>query len=336
MHALEAISAEIHSKESDDRSLLSIPDALRASFFASADPRHQKALGQFLTPPHVADLMAAMFNLRASHIRLLDAGAGMGILSAAFVRRQIQKREPPKRIEVTAYELDPALIGGIEETYAACNFACQERGVHFSGTVHNADFIAEAAEMFRGDFFCKAPQVFDAAIVNPPYGKLPTASEGYRLLHAVGAETTNLYTAFLSLIIGLLRPYGEMVAITPRSFCNGPYFKSFRRRLLRETSLGRIHVFQSRTSAFKNDNVLQENVILHAVKNTRQSPSIRVSQSSGSADDTVHSRNFAASEIVSPTDAEAFIHIPTSEQHLLARGQVSQLEASLDRLGLTV
>lgn len=327
---------EIRNKESEDRALLSIPDALRANFFASANPRHQKDLGQFLTPPHVADLMAAMFNLQASHIRLLDAGAGMGILSAAFVRRQLQKRVPPKRIEVTAYELDPALIEGLEETYEACHSACQERRVHFSGTVHHADFIAEAAEMLRGDFFSKAPQVFDAAIVNPPYGKLPTASEGYRLLHAVGAETTNLYTAFLSLIIGLLRPDGEMVAITPRSFCNGLYFKSFRHRLLKETSVGRIHIFRSRTSAFKHDKVLQENVILHTVKNTRQSPSIRVSQSSGRADDAVDSRNFPASEIVSPTDAEAFIHIPTSEQHLLARGQVSRLEASLEQLELTV
>jgi adenine-specific DNA-methyltransferase len=251
MHALTASTAEIRTKESDDRSLLSIPDTLRAHFFASADPRHQKDMGQFLTPPHVADLMAAKFNIRSSDIRLLDAGAGLGILSGAFVRRQLQKKMPPKRIDVTAYELDPALIEGIEETYEACRIACQRVGVHFSATIHNADFIVEASEMLRNDLFSKCPQVFDAAIVNPPYGKLSTASEWYRLLHAVDAETTNLYTAFLSLIIRMLRPHGELVAITPRSFCNGPYFKPFRRRLLKDMSLSSIHVFQSRTSAFK-------------------------------------------------------------------------------------
>ena len=83
-----------------DQSLLSIPDELRARAFASADSTHQKRLGQFLTPPHVADLMAGMFRCRARRIRLLDAGAGMGMLSAAFVRRQLMRDTPPAHIEV--------------------------------------------------------------------------------------------------------------------------------------------------------------------------------------------------------------------------------------------
>ncbi len=336
MNELVATTVETRISETDNLSLLSIADALRARYFASANPQHQKEFGQFLTPPHIADLMAAMFDLRSRHLRLLDAGAGMGILSAAFVRRQLQKKLPPKRIEVTAYELDTTFNCGIEETYEACRRACNQRGVEFSATIRNTDFIAEAAEMQRHDFFSKAPHLFDAAIVNPPYGKLSTMSEGYHLLQAVSAETTNLYTAFLNLIIGLLRPSGELVAITPRSFCNGPYFKPFRQRLLREMSVRGIHVFKSRTAAFKHDNVLQENIILHAVKDARHFPIIRVSQSSGGVHDTVRSRAFAAAEIVSPTDAEVFIHIPTSAQHLAARGQITRLEATLDRLGLTV
>jgi len=336
MNAETATIAESQSCETVERSLLTIADALRARFFASVSVEHQKAFGQFLTPPHVAELMAAMFQLRSRHIRLLDAGAGMGILSAAFVRRLLQRKMPPKCIEVTAYELDAALLRGIEQTYEACRVACQQRGVEFSATIRNTDFIAEAAEMQRHDLFSTAPPVFDAAIVNPPYGKLSTTSNGYRLLQAVGAETTNLYTAFLNLIIGLLRPKGELVAITPRSFCNGPYFKVFRQRLLKEMSLRRIHVFESRTAAFRHDDVLQENVILHAVKGQRGSDNIRVSQSTGGHHDAGHSRTFRTAEIVSPADAEAFIHIPTSEQHLTARDQVARLEATLDRLGLAV
>lgn len=277
-----------------------------------------------------------MFDVRSTHVRLLDAGAGIGILSAAFVRRQLQRKAPPKRIEVTAYELDSTLVQGIEQTYDACRLACQQRGVEFLATIRNTDFIAEAAEMQRRDLFSTTPHFFDAAIVNPPYGKLSTTSEGYRLLRAVSAETTKLYTAFLNLIIGLLRPKGELVAITPRSFCNGPYFKPFRQRLLKEMSLRRIHVFESRTAAFKHDNVLQENVVLRAAKDAKSCPTIRVSQSGGGVDDAVRSRTFRATEIVSPTDTEAFIHIPTCKEHLAARAQVARLESTLDRLGLTV
>jgi adenine-specific DNA-methyltransferase len=31
---------------------------------------------------------------------------------------------------------------------------------------------------------------------------------------------------------GLFEPVGELVAITPRSFCNGPYFRAFRESFL--------------------------------------------------------------------------------------------------------
>jgi len=319
-----------------DLDLLAVPDNLRACYFAAADAQHQKDLGQFLTPPHVADLMAGMFRCRARRIRLLDAGAGMGILSAAFARRQLMRDTPPTRIEVTAYELDEALIAGIEKTFEACRTACEARGVGFSVTVRNADFLAEGAEMLRDDFFSMTPQTFDAAIVNPPYGKLSTTSAGYRLLRSVNAETTNLYTAFLNLIIGLLKPGGELVAITPRSFCNGPYFKPFRQNLLRQMSFRDIHVFDSRTAAFKHDKVLQENIILHAVKDAQAPRTIRVSQSGGEDGDTVRTRVLPAHKIASPDDPEAFIHIPTSERHLAAREQVCGLDATLAMLGLTV
>jgi adenine-specific DNA-methyltransferase len=319
-----------------DQSLLSIPDDFRARAFASVDATHQKRLGQFLTPPHVADLMAGMFQCRGRRIRLLDAGAGMGMLSAAFVRRQLMRETPPARIEVCAYELDEALIAGIEKTFEACRTACEARSVAFSATVRNADFLGEGADMLRDDFFSRRPQAFDAAIVNPPYGKLSTASADYRLLRSVNAETTNLYTAFLNLIIGLLKPGGELVAITPRSFCNGPYFKPFRENLLRQMSFRDIHVFDSRSAAFKHDNVLQENIILHAIKDAKATSTIRVSQSGGASGDTVRTRILPANEVAAPDDPEAFIHIPTSERHLAACEQVRGLGATLATLGLTV
>jgi len=260
----------------------------------------------------------------------------MGILSAAFVRRQLLRDTPPAHIEVTAYELDEALIAGLQKTLEFCRTACEARGVEFCADIRNADFLAEATEMLRNDFFSARPQMFDAAIVNPPYGKLSTASPAYRLLRSVNAQTTNLYAAFLNLIIGLLKRGGELVAITPRSFCNGPYFKPFRQNLLRQMSLRDIHIFDSRTAAFKHDNVLQENIILHAVKDVEVSRVIRVSQSGGAVGDAIRTRTLPASEVVLLDDPEVFIHIPTSSQHLAARDQVSRLGGTLSTLGLRV
>ena len=73
-------------------------------------------------------------------------------------------------------------------------------------------------------------------------------------------ETGNLYSAFLSIAIKLLSPGGELVAIVPRSFCNGPYFRPFRNLFLDNTAIHHLHVFERRDKAFKDGEVLQENL----------------------------------------------------------------------------
>ena len=114
--------------------------------------------------------------------------------------------------------------------------------------------------------------VFDVAILNPPYKKFRAESRTRQLLRRLNIETSNLYTAFLSLVVLLLNDSGELIAITPRSFCNGPYFRPFRQHLLQHVNLTQVHVFEARDHAFRDDEVLQENVILHAVKGVSQQP----------------------------------------------------------------
>jgi len=47
--------------------------------------RRRFQMGQFFTPPTVARFMASLFREPVGEIRLLDAGAGVGTLTAAFV-----------------------------------------------------------------------------------------------------------------------------------------------------------------------------------------------------------------------------------------------------------
>jgi len=89
------------------------------------------------------------------------------------------------------------------------------------------------------------------------------------MLYSAGIEVANLYAAFVWLSVRLLEPNGQIVAITPRSFCNGPYFKKFRVALLDMLNLKHIHVFTSRNKAFGDDNVLQENIIYYAIRNKK-------------------------------------------------------------------
>jgi adenine-specific DNA-methyltransferase len=115
--------------------------------------------------------------------------------------------------------------------------------------IRHADFIESALEFVREDLFTSAKAPFNAALLNPPYRKINSDSHTRRLLREAGIETSNLYTGFLALAARLLCDGGEMVSITPRSFCNGPYFRPFRREFLDSMSLERLHVFDSRSAA---------------------------------------------------------------------------------------
>lgn len=153
-----------------------------------------------------------------------------------------------------------------------------------------------------GDLFGTHPPAFDAAISNPPYRKIGTDSAERRALRSIGIETSNLYTGFIALIQRLLVPGGQLVGITPRSFCNGPYFRPFREDFLSQLDLRRLHVFESRQAAFREDGVLQENIIFHAVKGRNQSDDITVSSSSGEHGDEVSESVISFVEVVHPRD----------------------------------
>jgi adenine-specific DNA-methyltransferase len=301
-----------------------------------AVPQTRHELGQFFTPKRVADFMASLFSVEAPEVQLLDAGAGDGALTAAFVGSRCRAEHKPKRITVTAYELDGAVIGTLRKTLHECQLECERAGIQFSSDVHNEDFIGAAASILRSDLFSPKLPVFNAAIVNPPYRKLRSDSAARHWLRSVGIETSNFYTGFVALIIKLLDKGGELVAITPRSFCNGPYFKAFRAELLETMSLRRLHLFDSRSAAFGKDNVLQENVIIHAMKGEKQFHEVIISSSSGRPSGTVTERRAPYSEVVSPNDPERFIHVSLGDKDTRAKTVANSLEATLTDLDLTV
>ena len=296
----------------------------------------QEELGQFLTASPIADFMASMFGPLPSVVRLLDAGAGAGALTSAFVSRVCEGKDGVRAIEATLYELDGGILDALSATMRECERLCIGPGIRFSFTIHSADFIQEMSARLAGDLFGTLPPAFDAAIANPPYRKISIDSAERRALRAVGIETSNLYTGFIALIQRLLVPAGQLVGITPRSFCNGPYFRPFREDFLKHMELGRLHVFESRQAAFRDDSVLQENIIFHAVKGRDQPREMIISSSSGKHGDNITKTTFPFAEIVHPHDAEKFIHIPSTASHATAKKTMDGLSSSLSSLGVTV
>ncbi len=303
---------------------------------ANITRQRQEELGQFLTPAPLADFMASMFGRLPRTVRLLDAGAGAGSLTVAFVSRCCEMRDGVRLIEATLYELDRKILDALAATMRQCQRLCSDAGIGFKFTLHTTDFIQEMSAQLAGDLFSSMPPAFDAAIANPPYRKINTDSAERRALRLIGVETSNLYTGFIALIHRLLVPGGQIVGITPRSFCNGPYFRPFREDFLNHLEIRRLHVFESRQAAFRDDSVLQENIIFHARKGRNQPGELIISNSSGEPGDDVTETVLPFTEIVHPRDPERFIHIPSAASHADAKEAMAGLCSSLASLGLTI
>jgi adenine-specific DNA-methyltransferase len=288
-----------------------------------------------MTPAPVAAFMATMFDPGGEHVRLLDAGAGVGSLTAAFVAEQCRRPRRPDSIEASAVEFEPAMLPYLRSVLRGCSREARAAGMRFVGQVAETDFIEWAVrQLDSGLFGGGGKALFNAAILNPPYRKIHSSSRERSLLRAAGIETSNLYTAFVALTVRLLEPGGELVAITPRSFCNGPYFKPFRQLLLREMALLRVHVFETRNRAFQDDDVLQENVIFHTRKGARRGKVVL--STSAAPDSEVRSRTVPHDEVVSPADPDVFIHLALSESDARVATAMQALPCTLQDLGIQV
>lgn len=278
-------------------------DQVRRHASSLLDAQRRTELGQYMTPSPIAAFMASLFSY-GSQARLLDAGAGVGSLTSAFFDKALLNGTA---VEAETWEIDNTLSSYLKNTL-------DEYVRHGNGLikthVHESDFIEDAT--FSIQFDCD--NRYTHAILNPPYKKICTDSKHRKLLRMVGIETVNLYTAFVALSVLLMAKGGEIVAIIPRSFCNGSYYRPFRNLILRTCSIRQLHLFESRNQAFQEDDILQENVIIHLVKGEPQG-SVIVSTSRDARFLDYQQAVFDAAAIVKPGDIEQYIHIPTATEH---------------------
>jgi adenine-specific DNA-methyltransferase len=311
-------------------------DINRFNLSAKLNPKQKSELGQFLTPATVARLMVGQFNNLSGHINLLDPGAGVGSLTAAFVERLLTNSHEVESLFITAYEVEASFIPSLEECLNQCCQALEHRGIKADYCLRNESFIGSIKENNLSLFNTYA-QDFTHAILNPPYKKISSKSIEKTILSKLGIETVNLYSAFVWLSILQLSRNGEIVAITPRSFCNGSYFRPFRKDFLQKMALQNIHIFASRSLAFATDNVLQENIIFHATKTEVKPNFIEISiNSEQELDDFSEIRLVPYNQVIETNDPEMFIHILTNSLEDAVKVQMDRFSSTLDELGLEI
>jgi adenine-specific DNA-methyltransferase len=308
--------------------MLSTIEQTRLRLSKNTEAKKKSQFGQFLTSSRTAAFMVSLFPEDKGRCRLLDAGAGIGSLSAAFLDRWDTAGFDFQRVELDAFEIDDSLHSYLNQTLEQ-----YRNNPRFISTIRKVDFIHAAVDWLSGSLFAEELQKYTHAILNPPYKKINSNSSHRLALRRVGIETVNLYSAFVALAVALAAPGGQIVAIIPRSFCNGPYYRPFRDFILEHAAIRHLHLFESRNKTFKDDKVLQENIILRLERSGKQGP-VTVSTS---ADDTftdLTTHKYSFDQIVLPDDSERFIRVPLSPESTIELAPI--LRYALADLGINV
>ena len=302
-----------------------------------------------MTPVPIGRFMASLFDDVSGDIWMLDPGAGVGSLSAAFVERCALEKEKPRSISLICYEIEPMLIEYLETTLREAESQSRTAGIVVNGAIHAEDFILVLANGSQEDLFGITEthgETFTHVIMNPPYKKINSTSKHRAALRRTGIETSNLYTGFMFQAAQCLVPGGEMVAIVPRSFCNGPYFKPFREQFFTMMGLCHVHVFEKRDSAFKGDDILQENIIIHAIKGAVPSTTMITTSRGGNFEFNVDSHECIGedmtqrivdySSVIRPNDPGTFVHIAANDLEQGIVDRMAYFKATLRDLSLEV
>ena len=287
------------------------------------DDDHKKAWGQFFTSPTIASFMVSLFRAPTRDpVRVLDAGAGTGVLGLTAAERLITSHR--RRVHLTAVEKEPGALVALRKAATAARARLGTDWLDVE--IVDDDFL----DLDRPRLGSATLADFDYAIANPPYFKMSPTDDR-------GGAAPNAYARFMEVAARMLRENGELCFIIPRSFAAGFYFRQFRRRFHHLMRLDHVHVFESRSDAFRDDGVLQENIIVLYRRTRSTAASIRISSSAGETDlDSRTTHSVARSRVLDPEDADSILFLPTGADDLRVMDVFANWRDSLHSYGLDV
>lgn len=303
----------------------------------------RKLHGQFFTPPPLARFTASQLGEILHQGYILDPALGSGTLVCAIIDQLIAARRQVE-IWIDGYEIDTKLCSVARGVLQEAVVKAKNAGITLHIQICEGDFVADSINTLSSPIFSATtrPFFYDYIIANPPYFKLNQDDGRARAARRFISGHTNIYTMFMALSLKLLKPGGRACFIVPRSFCSGSYFSNFRRSFLEDAVPRHIHLFETRNTAFKNDDVLQENVVLsfdrkNSAGEHEFSNNITISSSQSITD--LHNRkehSVPEKRFLGKHNRSIFFRLPTSKLDEQLLDAVDTWRGSLDRCQLAV
>lgn len=309
-----------------------------AKFFNSLTSKNtKKNKGQFFTSAEIARYMASLVNTKKSKLSILDPGAGIGILSFAVIEQLVENNRNLEELSLTLYDNDIEVIPYLKKALEIAEDDLKERKIKFAYEIIEKDFVSSNSDVLNNNLseYCDPKMnCFDIIISNPPYFKLNKKDVNNAKFRDIVSGQPNIYFLFMAITAKLLSADGEMIYITPRSFCSGLYYSKFRSWLIDKVSFSHIHLFESRKDLFSSENVLQENII---TKFTRQKQDvITISKTTQGNFSNMQAIQVMKKDVIYKSNGHIFFRIPSDDYELNVIKTLDRLPYNLYKLGVKI
>lgn len=234
--ALDSSSTEHGSITPADMQQISLGDTYAALYH---EPPTRKQRGIFYTPaPQVERLLdwAMPPSSIDARVRVFDPACGAGAFIVPAAMRLIEAGLPAQVV------LGELIYGVDLDEGAVAITRAQLMALGLAHIDDDAALDALAAQLERHVRVADAltyssAQGFDVILTNPPYVLTQALPEPLRARLISATYKVDLYTVFLELCLGWLKPGGRLGALTPATFLTNVHDEPLRRLLLTDTTI---------------------------------------------------------------------------------------------------
>lgn len=237
-----------------------VPDEERhywiASLYALLMPSEQRhKLSAYFTPPHLAAHAVYMLKTHGfvlGQSRVLDpasGGAAFLVPLANEIATELRSQGKNARQIIAAVS---KTIAGIEIDPELARLSKLMIFDLLRPELARTQKKLSLSIKERDSLHAKTKPVFDAVIVNPPYGRIfkpdDDLVEDYAEVISLGH--VNRYALFIRQAVKWSKPGGVICAIVPMSFLGGPYFSELRRFILAHCHILSLDPIEQRSELF--------------------------------------------------------------------------------------
>lgn len=219
----------------------------------------------------------------------------LGLATAVYLLENGYKNVSLKLVSSTINETYDKLLAKVNELFLSEN-------AYFDASVNLADPICTYKLLETN---------FDLALIDPPFGRYPDKNHPYpEIIGNLYSGNAYLYCAYMAISVELLKPMGQLLSITPRTYTSGDYSIGFRKFLLTKSSLERIKL------VFEHINLNHQTLLSSFIKSETQSEYLQIQQFSIEKGQYTADCIFNSSDIIQSDSSDLAIYLPLSQKDL--------------------